>query len=92
MPDAVAALPTEAALHAYVRDALCGHDHLDPEQTPFFRAPVKRGKRRAAVLFHVEGPRLLQTSALWVVDENRILFYDSAGERFGETRLIESPS
>ncbi|VTR97471.1 hypothetical protein [Tuwongella immobilis] len=84
-------LPKLSELIEYVRQTLCGRDHLDPAQTPFFGAPIYRGTRITGVVYHVEGPRLLQTSALWTADENRILFYDSTGQRFHETRLLESP-
>jgi hypothetical protein len=43
------------------------------------------------MLFHVEGPRLLKTSAVWAGDEHRIMFYDSLGLKFDEVRLSESP-
>jgi hypothetical protein len=42
-------------------------------------------------MFHVEGPRLLKTSAVWAGDEHRILFYDSTGARFSEVTLSEGP-
>jgi hypothetical protein len=34
---------------------------------------------------------LLKTYAIWTGEENRIIFYDSHGTRFGECQLIESP-
>jgi hypothetical protein len=30
-------------------------------------------------------------TAVWAADEDRVLFYDSAGQRFAETRLSEGP-
>jgi hypothetical protein len=87
----VAALPTPEALTRFVHEALCAHDRLDPEQAPLFRAPLRRGGRTCGAMFHVEGPRLLKTSAIWSGDEFRILFYDSNGKRFREVRLSESP-
>jgi len=42
-------------------------------------------------MFHVEGPRLLKTSAVWAGDEHRILFYDSVGTKFSEVKLSEGP-
>jgi hypothetical protein len=86
------ALPTLSGLNQFVRDTLCDRDQLDPFQTPFFRMPIKRGGRTSAVMFHVEGPRLLKSSALWAVDEHRLLFYDSTGARFLEVQLSESPN
>jgi len=87
----VVALPKMDALTRFVRDTLCSHDRLDPAQTPMYQAALKRRGRRAGLLFHVEGPRLLKTSAVWAGDEHRILFYDSTGARFGEVKLSEGP-
>lgn len=92
METSVVALPTPEALTRFVRDTLCSHDRLDPAQTPMFRAPLKRRGRPCGLMYHVEGPRLLKTSAIWAGDENRILFYDSTGMRFSEVRLSEGPS
>ena len=87
----VVALATREALCEFVRLRLCDHDRLDPDQTPFYVAPMTRSGRPCGLVFHVEGPRLLKTSALWVADEHRVLFYDSQGLRFHEAKLSESP-
>ena len=34
---------------------------------------------------------MLKTYAVWAGDENRVLFYDSTGERFAESRLSDAP-
>jgi hypothetical protein len=34
---------------------------------------------------------MLKTHAVWAGSENRILFYDSTGLRFAESRLCEAP-
>ena len=85
----VVALPTFDALSTYVRTALCGADALDPAQTPFYRTPLKRGDKPWGVLFHVEGPRRLKTSAVWADD--RIAFYDAVGRQTKSVRLSEAP-
>jgi hypothetical protein len=89
--DAVVALPTLEALRQFVKTQLCEHDHLDPEQTPLFQGVITRRSRPCGLFFQVQGPRLLKTYALWSGEENRILFYDSHGVRFGECQLIEAP-
>ena len=91
MEQSVVALPTLESLTRFVRDMLCSHDRLDPVQTPMYQATLKRHGRACGVMFHVEGPRLLKTSAVWAGDEHRILFYDSTGVRFGEVKLSEGP-
>jgi hypothetical protein len=78
-------------LAAMVHQMLCDKDALDPDQTPLFRTPLRKGHRVCGIVFHVEGPRLMRTSAVWSADDDRVIFYDSAGLRFQEVRLSESP-
>lgn len=89
--EAVACLPKLEALRAYVRDVLCKQEHLDPEQSPFFQAVLTRSGRVCGMTFTVQGPRRVHADAIWAGEENRVLFYDSQGRRFGETRLSEAP-
>ena len=92
MSPLVVALPRMENLTAFIHQTLCTQDALDPTQTPLFRTPLKKRNRLCGMVFHVEGPRLLRTSAVWSADEDRILFYDSTGNRVNEVRLSESPS
>ena len=87
----VSALPTLPELLAFVHAELCRADRLDPEQAPLKQSPLLRGGKLCGLMFHVEGPRLLRTSAVWAADERRILFYNSTGARAKEVRLTESP-
>jgi hypothetical protein len=89
--DAVVCLPTLELLRAHVRRTLCAHDQLDPVQTPLFQAVIARGDRPCGLFFQVQGPRQVRTYAVWAGEEDRILFYDSTGQRFAETRLSEGP-
>jgi hypothetical protein len=89
--EAVLSLPTLELLRAHVFEVLCGHDHLDPTQTPLYQSLVTRSNRPCGLFFQVQGPRLVKTYAVWAGDENRLLFYDSQGVRFAETRLTEAP-
>jgi hypothetical protein len=92
MSRAVVAFSALEELAGYVHSVLCDKDALDPAQAPLFRTPLRRGNRSCGFVFHVEGPRLLRTSAVWSSDDNRIIFYDSSGLRFQETTLSESPA
>jgi hypothetical protein len=74
-----------------VRVRLCAHDNLDPNDTALRQALVVRTGKPCGLFFQAQGPRLLKTYAIWVGEENRVLFYDSTGTRFGETRLSEAP-
>ena len=92
MGEAVVALPTQEELAAFVHRTLCQQDALEPDATPLFRTPLSRAGRACGAVFHVEGPRMLRTSAVWAADDHRILFYDSTGQRSRAVRLSESPS
>lgn len=92
MSQAVVACATLDDLVAYVHQVLCDKDSLDPAQTPLLRTPLRKGARECGIVFHVEGPRLLRTSAIWSADDDRVIFYDSSGMRFLNARLSESPT
>lgn len=89
--DPVACLPTLEELRRHIHQMLCGHDNLDPTQTPLFEGVITRKGRPCGLFFQIQGPRLLKTYALWAGEEGRILFYDSGGVRFAEIRLSEAP-
>jgi hypothetical protein len=89
--EAVASLPTLVELCQHVHKKLCSHDRLDPRDTPLQRSLIHRSGKPCGLFFQVRGPRMLRTYAIWAGEENRILFYDSAGFRIGEIRLSEGP-
>jgi hypothetical protein len=84
-------LPTLEALRHHVHQTLCRADFLDPEQTPLRQALVTRRGRPCGLFFQVQGPRLLKNYAVWTGEENRILYYNSSGDRVAESRLSEGP-
>ena len=86
------ALPTLEELRRYVRAVLYAPDWLEPGRTPLYQGLVTRRDRPCGLFFQVQGPRQLKTYALWAGKEGRILFYDSQGQRFAQTRLSEGPS
>ena len=83
-------LPTVEDLTRFVHVTLCEKDQLDPDQTPLSLTLITRRGKPCGLFFHVQGPRLLKNYAVWAGEENRILYYDGTGERFGETQLSES--
>jgi hypothetical protein len=87
----VVSLPTLAELRRHIHELLCQPDQLDPQQTPLQQAVITRRGRPCGLFFQVQGPRLLRNYAVWAGDENRILFYNSSGERIAEMRLSEAP-
>lgn len=86
-----AALPTLDAIRAHVLQTLCNHDQLDPSQTPLHQAMIVRAGKPCGLFFQIQGPRLVKAYAIWAGAENRILYYDSTGSRFAETRLSDAP-
>jgi hypothetical protein len=89
--DPVASLPTLDALRQHVLTILCQHDQLDPTQTQLLQSVVTRSGRSCGLFFQVQGPRMVKAYAVWAGEEGRILFYDSHGRRFAQTRLSEGP-
>ena len=87
----VVSLPTLDDLCRHVLGVLCKHDQLDPDQTPLSRSVLTRGGRPCGLYFVLQGPRRVATYAVWAGEENRILFYDSQGQRFAQTRLSDGP-
>ena len=88
----VVAFAAVEELAAFVHQMLCDKDALDPRQASLFRTPLKKRGRICGLVFHVEGPCLLRTSAVWSADYDRIIFYDSTGTRFHAVELSEGPS
>ncbi len=89
--DAIVSLPTLDELCRHVRTVLCQHDQLDPEQAPLSQDVITRSGRPCGLFFQVQGPRMVKAYAVWAGEEGRILFYDSQGQRFAQTRLSEGP-
>jgi hypothetical protein len=87
----VTSLATLDELRQHVLATLCDRDHLDPATTPLRENLILRSGKPCGLFFESRGPRLLKTFAIWTSEENRVLFYDSTGARFGETHLSESP-
>ena len=80
-------------LHRYER-SLAAYERaiqLDPDQTPLAQSLITRSGRPCGLFFQVQGPRMVKTYAVWAGEEGRILFYDSQGVRFAQTRLSEGP-
>src|SRR5262245_3685665 len=91
MQPVILSLPTLNDLRQHVHETLCQKDNLDPAQTPLKLAKVTRSGRTCGLFFQMQGPRQLRTYAVWAGEEDRILFYDSTGLRFAETKLSDSP-
>ena len=89
--DEIIGLSSLDELGRHVQERLCLHDQLDPAQTPLTRSVVMRSGRPCGLFFRIQGPRRVKSYAVWAGEEGRILFYDSQGRRFAQTRLTEGP-
>jgi hypothetical protein len=91
MTATVRAFTTLEELRKYVHETLCEHDALEPAHSPLFQSLIKRSGRICGLFFQVTGPRSVRLYEVWAAEEDRILFYDSIGLRFAETRLSDAP-
>ena len=89
--NAAVCLPSIEELRDHVLQTLCANDQLDPNQTPLTQSILVRSGRPCGLFFCVQGPRRVKAYAVWAGEEDRILFYDANGVRFGETRLVDGP-
>ena len=87
----VAAYRDSAAMRRGIHAILCHHDRLHAASAPLWECALVAGKKAYGLMFHVEGPRSLKPSAVWVAEEHRVVFFDTQGQRFHEQRLSESP-
>lgn len=85
--DAATSMETADELRRFVKWTLCRREHLDPTQFTMNEVPLVRAGRRCGVSFRLRGPRAVTLVAIWVADEKRLLFYDSAGTRFHVEQL-----
>jgi hypothetical protein len=88
---AVASLPTIEVLRRHILETLCSHDRLDPQQAVVHEGVIRRSGRPCGLFLQVSGPRRENSYAVWAGEEGRVLYYDSSGLRFAETRLSDSP-
>ena len=74
-----------------VHETLCRRDRLNRDDTPIRYSFIRRSGRLCGIWFQIHGPRRLRSHAIWVIDEQRVLCYDSAGIKFAELRLATAP-
>jgi hypothetical protein len=78
-------------LHQVVHRTLCRIDNLQPELTPLLRSVIRKAGKPCGLFYQAQGPRLMRSYAIWVGSENRVLFYNTSGERCFVVVLSESP-
>jgi len=80
------------ALRSFVNDTLCEHYELKLDAFEMTERVLHRGGRPCAIYFCLHGPRAVKFTAIWEMDQNRLLFYGSTGERFLKMQLLDTPS
>lgn len=91
MPPVVYSTTSLVELEKFMAETLCSQERLDIQQTHIKRTLIRQGLHVIGLSVSVQGPRLMRSQAIWAEQENRILFYDSAGKRFAVVKLAESP-
>lgn len=82
MPDRTVQFASLAELRAYVHETLCARENLLPETSALSEYVLSRDGADCGRQFFVQGPRLVQLSAVWAADQGLLYLYDTRGERF----------
>ncbi|HUY89017.1 MAG TPA: hypothetical protein VMV10_09805 [Pirellulales bacterium] len=77
-------------LRALVAKTLCEHEGLEPGAFRLFERMLHRRGRPCGIQFCLAGPRSVRLTDFWEAEKQTVLFYDSAGERFGRIKLTGS--
>lgn len=79
-------------LRAFVIETLCEHEQLEPGLFPMAERLLVRGGRMCGIEFCLHGPRSVKLMAIWEIERQSVLFYNSAGERFHRAQLADTLS
>ncbi len=75
-------------LRNYVNETLCDFGQLEPDAFRMTERILVRTGKPCGIYFCLHGPRSVKFSAIWETEQNRVLFYDSSGERCQKTQLV----
>lgn len=79
-------------LRAFVVETLCSHEQLEPGLFPVSELLLLRGGRTCGIEFCLHGPRSVKLMAIWEIERQSVLFYNSAGQRFHRAQLADTLS
>ena len=77
-------------LRNFVNGTLCNNGQLEVGQFTMTERLLTRFNDPCGMYFCVHGPRSVKLTAIWETDNNRVLFYDCAGERFLESPVVNA--
>jgi hypothetical protein len=73
----------------YINETLCDYEKLEIGAFVMTERILVRGEEPCGIYFCLHGPRAVKFTAIWETDHNTILFYDSTGERYLKTQLVD---
>lgn len=79
-------------LKAFIAETLCEHEELQLGAFPLTEWLLRRGGRICGIEFCLHGPRSVRLTAIWEIESQSVLFYNSAGERFHRAQLADTLS
>jgi len=78
-------------LREYVNTMLCNHCQLKAGAFSLTERVLMRTGKPCGIYFCLHGPRATKFTAIWEMDRNQVLFYDSRGKRFLKAQLLVVP-
>jgi hypothetical protein len=76
----------------YVNETFCSYYQLQLGAFEMTERLLLRGGKPCGIHYCLHGPRAVKFTAIWETERNRILFYDSTGERFLKAQVMEAPA
>jgi hypothetical protein len=78
-------------LRDFINVTICERYQLKRDAYEMTEKMLLRAGKPCGMYFCLNGPRAVRFTAIWETDRNQILFYDTRGERFLKTQLLEAP-
>ncbi|MDO4576155.1 MAG: hypothetical protein Q4D98_13185 [Planctomycetia bacterium] len=83
-------ITNSSELNAYVNETLCHHNHLKKDAFQMTKRVLTRSGRPCGIFYCLHGPRMVKFTAIWEMEKNQVLFYGPTGEKFQQTKLLDS--
>jgi len=77
-------------LREFVMEELCSHNGLLPDAFPMTQRVLYKQGISCGIFYCLHGPRSVRLTAVLDTQTDRVLFYDSRGQRTGSYNLNES--
>ncbi len=90
--DSPVCFKTLEELTEFIDFKLCEQNILKKDVFPMTRKLLRRKSKVCGMTFCLHGPRSVKSMAIWEMETNRILFYDSIGKCFHITQVQQAPT